>query len=76
MLSLKSPTFSSDIDFSRYVPQDRALKLRIFPDEQHPFYDKPLEPFLMPPRRIREMRPREKRAAARAQKPPKAHIRE
>lgn len=47
---------------------DRARKLRIFVDDQHPFADKPLQTFEMPPRNVREFRPRERRAAERAQK--------
>lgn len=47
---------------------DRARKLRVFVDDQHPFADKPLQPFEMPARRVRELRPRERRAAERAQK--------
>jgi large subunit ribosomal protein L13 len=46
---------------------DRMLKLRIFPDEDHPFDTQPLDKFVMPPRKIREQRPRERRAAVRAQ---------
>ncbi|BBN20163.1 large subunit ribosomal protein L13 [Marchantia polymorpha subsp. ruderalis] len=48
------------------LQDDRARKLRIFPDEIHTFGDKPLEPFVMPPRKVREMRPRERRLALRA----------
>eukprot|EP00250_Pteridium_aquilinum_P021684 c25195_g6_i1 orf=1843-2412(-) len=47
---------------------DRARKLRVFVGDQHPFADKPLQPFEMPPRNVRELRPRERRAAERAQK--------
>jgi large subunit ribosomal protein L13 len=47
---------------------DRDRKLRIFNDGEHPFHDKPLEPYVMPPRRVREMRPRARRALIRAQK--------
>jgi large subunit ribosomal protein L13 len=47
---------------------DRDRKLRIFTDGEHPFHDKPLEPYVMPPRRVREMRPRARRALIRAQK--------
>ncbi|KAL6139457.1 hypothetical protein ACLB2K_057761 [Fragaria x ananassa] len=46
---------------------DRDRKLRIFADGEHPFGDKPLEPYLMPPRKVREMRPRTRRALVRAQ---------
>ncbi|XLR48905.1 hypothetical protein HN51_033153 [Arachis hypogaea] len=47
---------------------DRDRKLRIFPGSEHPFGDRPLEPYVMPPRSVREMRPRERRAMVRAQK--------
>ncbi|XP_072973488.1 uncharacterized protein [Typha angustifolia] len=47
---------------------DRDRKLRIFPGSEHPFGDRPLEPYLMPPRQVREMRPRARRALIRAQK--------
>lgn len=47
--------------------QDRDRKLRIFAGGEHPFGDKPLEPYLMPPRKVREMRPRTRRALVRAQ---------
>ncbi|CAF1703032.1 unnamed protein product [Brassica napus] len=47
---------------------DRDRKLRIFEGNEHPFGDKPLEPFVMPPRTVREMRPRARRAMIRAQK--------
>uniref|UniRef100_A0A6M2EYD0 Ribosomal protein L13 n=1 Tax=Populus davidiana TaxID=266767 RepID=A0A6M2EYD0_9ROSI len=47
---------------------DRDRKLRIFPDSEHPFGDRPLEPYAMPPRKVREMRPRARRAMVRAQK--------
>ncbi|PRQ38038.1 putative ribosomal protein L13 [Rosa chinensis] len=47
---------------------DRDRKLRIFPGSEHPFGDRPLEPYVMPPRRVREMRPRTRRAIVRAQK--------
>ena len=48
--------------------QDRARKLRIFVDDKHPFADKPLQPYIMPPRNVRELRPRARRAAERALK--------
>jgi large subunit ribosomal protein L13 len=56
----------------RMVPRnklqdDRARKLRIFNDEIHPFSVQPLDPYTMPPRKVREMRPRDRRAAIRAQ---------
>ncbi|KAG4909467.1 50S ribosomal protein L13 [Glycine soja] len=47
---------------------DRDRKLRIFPGSEHPFVDRPLEPYVMPPRSGREMRPRARRAMIRAQK--------
>ncbi|KAL9686860.1 hypothetical protein QQ045_031253 [Rhodiola kirilowii] len=47
---------------------DRDRKLRIFSGPDQPFVDRPIEPFVMPPRRISEMRPRERRALIRAQK--------
>ena len=47
--------------------QDRDRKLRIFAAGEHPFGDKPLEPYLMPPRKVREMRPRIRRSLVRAQ---------
>ena len=42
--------------------------MRIFASSEHPFGDRPLEPYVMPPRRVREMRPRARRALIRAQK--------
>ncbi|GAB4853784.1 hypothetical protein Ancab_017977 [Ancistrocladus abbreviatus] len=47
---------------------DRDRKLRIFADGEHPFGDRPLEPYIMPSRKVREMRPRARRAMIRAQK--------
>ncbi|XP_050235328.1 uncharacterized protein LOC126683464 [Mercurialis annua] len=47
---------------------DRDLKLRIFTGSEHPFGDRPLEPYIMPPRSVRELRPRIRRATIRAQK--------
>ncbi|XP_078442736.1 ribosomal protein L13 family protein [Wolffia australiana] len=47
---------------------DRDRKLRIFPGSEHPFGDRPLESYVMPPRNVREMRPRARRAVIRAQK--------
>ncbi|KAL8150266.1 hypothetical protein V2J09_020074 [Rumex salicifolius] len=47
---------------------DRLRKLRIFSGSEHPFVDRPLDPFIMPPRNVREMRPRARRAMVRAQK--------
>lgn len=48
--------------------QDRDRKLRIFTGDEHPFGDRPLEPYIMPPRNVREMRPRARRAMIRAEK--------
>jgi large subunit ribosomal protein L13 len=53
--------------------QDRDRKLRIFSGNEHPFHDRPLEPFVMPPRQVREMRPRARRALIRAQKKEQAN---
>ncbi|KAK1293881.1 hypothetical protein QJS10_CPA16g00209 [Acorus calamus] len=47
---------------------DRDRKLRIFTGSEHPFSEFPLEPYVMPPRKVREMRPRVRRALVRAQK--------
>ncbi|KAJ8478367.1 hypothetical protein OPV22_022094 [Ensete ventricosum] len=47
---------------------DRDRKLRIFVGSEHPFVDRPLESYVMPPRKMREMRPRARRALIRAQK--------
>ncbi|KAK6148569.1 hypothetical protein DH2020_019481 [Rehmannia glutinosa] len=48
---------------------DRDRKLRIFAgNEHHPFGDRALEPYVMPARQVREMRPRARRAMIRAQK--------
>ncbi|KAI8002297.1 hypothetical protein LOK49_LG08G00797 [Camellia lanceoleosa] len=47
---------------------DRDRKLRIFAGNEHPFGDRPIEPYVMPPRQVREMRPRARRAMIRAQK--------
>ncbi|KAK9288990.1 hypothetical protein L1049_017461 [Liquidambar formosana] len=47
---------------------DRDRKLRIFAGSEHPFGDRPLEPYVMPPRTVREMRPRARRAMIRAEK--------
>lgn len=47
---------------------DRDRKLRIFAGSEHPFSDRPLEPYVMPPRQVRELRPRARRAMIRAQK--------
>ncbi|KAJ6949315.1 50S ribosomal protein L13 [Populus alba x Populus x berolinensis] len=47
---------------------DGDRKLRIFPDSEHPFGDQPVEAYVTPPRKVREMRPRARRAMIRAQK--------
>ncbi|KAH7532365.1 hypothetical protein FEM48_Zijuj04G0012100 [Ziziphus jujuba var. spinosa] len=47
---------------------DRDRKLRIFAGSEHPFGDRPVEPYVMPPRTVREIRPRARRAILRAQK--------
>ncbi|KAG6735275.1 hypothetical protein POTOM_062177 [Populus tomentosa] len=61
-------SFLFDNPFCISEMQDRDRKLRIFPDSEHPFADRPLEPYAMPPRKVREMRPRARRAMVRAQK--------
>ncbi|CAL5441024.1 unnamed protein product [Camellia sinensis] len=48
--------------------KDRDQKLRIFAGNEHPFDDGPIEPYVMPPQQVREMRPRARRAMIRAQK--------
>lgn len=48
--------------------QDRDRKLRIFAGNEHPFSDRPIESYVMPPRKVRELRPRARRALVRAQK--------
>ncbi|XP_031479001.1 uncharacterized protein LOC116249844 isoform X1 [Nymphaea colorata] len=50
------------------LKDDRDRKLRIFSGDEHPFVDRPLESYVMPPRKVREMRPRARRALIRAQK--------
>lgn len=50
------------------LQQDRDRKLRIFAGSEHPFGDRPVEDYAMPPRQVREMRPRARRALVRAQK--------
>ncbi|XP_059306759.1 uncharacterized protein LOC132058198 [Lycium ferocissimum] len=47
---------------------DRDRKLRIFTNDEHPFGDRPLEPYVMPLRQVRELRPRTRRAMIRAEK--------
>ena len=34
-------------------------KLRIFTGDEHHFHDRPLEPYVMPPRQVREIRSRD-----------------
>lgn len=48
--------------------QERDRKLRTFAGSEHPFGDRPIEQYEMPPRQVREMRPRARRALIRAQK--------
>ena len=50
-----------------FLMQDRDRKLRIFAGGEHPFGDRPVETYVMPPRQVREMRPRARRAMIRAQ---------
>lgn len=45
-----------------FLAQDRMRKLRLFPDETHNLEGFPMEEYVMPPRNVREMRPRQKRA--------------
>jgi large subunit ribosomal protein L13 len=61
------------LTYTALVLQDRDRKLRIFSGNEHPFHDRPLEPFVMPPRQVREMRPRARRAMLRAQKKEQAN---
>ncbi|KAL0855905.1 hypothetical protein Bca101_061058 [Brassica carinata] len=60
--------YSHSLESLETLFEDRDRKLRIFEGNEHPFGDKPLEPFVMPPRTVREMRPRARRAMIRAQK--------
>ena len=46
-------------DLAPCFPHDIHAKLRIFTGDEHPFHDRPLEPYVMPPRQVREMRPRD-----------------
>ena len=39
--------------------QDRDWKLRIFTGNEHPFGDRPVEPYVVPPRQVPELRPGE-----------------
>ncbi|KAG6390091.1 hypothetical protein SASPL_151570 [Salvia splendens] len=57
-----------DLNISVGFLQDRDRKLRIFAGSEHPFGDRAIEPYVMPPRQVREMRPRARRAMIRAQK--------
>ncbi|EEF49983.1 50S ribosomal protein L13 isoform X1 [Ricinus communis] len=54
---------------------DRDRKLRIFAGSEHPFGDRPLEPYIMPPRTVREIRPRARRAMIRAQRKAEQQVR-
>ncbi|KAK9266745.1 hypothetical protein L1049_025367 [Liquidambar formosana] len=51
----------------RMLPRNK-LRNRIFAGTEHPFGDRPLEPYVMPPRTVREMRPLARRAMTRAEK--------
>uniref|UniRef100_A0ACD5XH62 Uncharacterized protein n=1 Tax=Avena sativa TaxID=4498 RepID=A0ACD5XH62_AVESA len=69
----KDPTEVIRKAVMRMLPRNRLRdfrdrKLRIFAEGEHPFHDRPIEPFVMPPRKVREMRPRARRALVRAQK--------
>lgn len=46
---------------------ERDRKLRIFAGGEHPFGDRPVENYEMPDRKVREMRPRARRAIIRAE---------
>ncbi|XP_015570543.1 50S ribosomal protein L13 isoform X2 [Ricinus communis] len=59
--------------FYRWHTGDR--KLRIFAGSEHPFGDRPLEPYIMPPRTVREIRPRARRAMIRAQRKAEQQVR-
>ncbi|KAI3919549.1 hypothetical protein MKX01_018372 [Papaver californicum] len=70
---VKDPTEVIRSAVMRMLPRnklrdDRDLKLRIFAGSEHPFGDRPIEHFEMPPRQVRELRPRTRRAMVRAQK--------
>ncbi|RZC70032.1 hypothetical protein C5167_033176 [Papaver somniferum] len=70
---VKDPTEVIRSAVMRMLPRnklrdDRDLKLRIFAGSEHPFGDRPIEHFEMPPRQVRELRPRIRRAMVRAQK--------
>ncbi|GAB2219563.1 hypothetical protein Droror1_Dr00007200 [Drosera rotundifolia] len=69
----KDPTEAIRKAVMRMLPRnklrdDRDRKLRIFADGEHPFGDRGPEAYIMPPRKVREMRPRARRALIRAQK--------
>ncbi|XP_051228656.1 uncharacterized protein [Lolium perenne] len=69
----KDPTEVIRKAVMRMLPRNRLRdfrdrKLRIFAEGEHPFHDRPIESFVMPPRKVREMRPRARRALVRAQK--------
>lgn len=42
--------------------------MRIFAGNEHPYGDRSVESYVMPPRQVREMRPRDRRAMIRAEK--------
>ncbi|XP_057536951.1 uncharacterized protein LOC130814778 [Amaranthus tricolor] len=70
---LKDPTEVIRKAVLRMLPRnklrdDRDRKLRIFTGDEHPFADRALEPYMVAPRQVREMRPRTRRALVRAQK--------
>ncbi|KAH9306258.1 hypothetical protein KI387_010662, partial [Taxus chinensis] len=50
------------------LQDDRDRKLRIFAGSEHTFSSRLLETFVMPPHKVREMRPRVRRAMIRPQK--------
>ncbi|XP_002969548.2 uncharacterized protein LOC9660601 [Selaginella moellendorffii] len=57
----RDPTLPLRKAVFRMMPRNRLhrrrmLKLRVFADERHPFDDKPLVPWTMPPRNIRKPR--------------------
>ncbi|CAM0885599.1 unnamed protein product [Alopecurus aequalis] len=69
----KDPTEVIRKAVMRMLPRNRLRdfrdrKLRIFAEGEHPFHDRAIETFVMPPRKVREMRPRARRALLRAQK--------
>ncbi|KAK7382564.1 hypothetical protein VNO80_01467 [Phaseolus coccineus] len=64
-ISDKERDNSAHLDFSGL---DYCLEASNFPGSEHLFGDWPLEPYVMPPRSVREMRARARRAMVRAQK--------